>query len=254
MPERRLLRPSNRALVLFGATGDLAARKLFPGFFHLYREGLMPEDFRIIGSGRHSPGSDEDFREHVRHALQEHGRIELDDHWDKFAKRLSFVVSSADDGSDLAQAVTDAESEVGAEGERLIYLSVPPAAMQAMVAMLGNTGIAERCSLVVEKPFGHDVASALRRRRRSGGLRAPPARCHGTRAAAVHPRGSDRAAVGGLRPGHRDHAEAPALREGIVGTGRGPGSHRTTRLAAARRQRRLIERVAARECLSESTG
>lgn len=51
-------RPSNRVLVLFGATGDLAARKLFPGFFHLYREGLMPDDFRIIGSGRHSPGSD----------------------------------------------------------------------------------------------------------------------------------------------------------------------------------------------------
>ena len=114
MPERRLLRPSNRALVLFGATGDLAARKLFPGFFHLYRDGLMPEDFRIIGSGRHSPGSDEDFREHVRHALQEHGRMELDDSWDKFAKRLSFVVSSADDGSDLARAVSDAESEVGA--------------------------------------------------------------------------------------------------------------------------------------------
>ena len=50
-------RPSNRVLVIFGAMGDLAARKLFPGFFHLFREGLMPEDFRIIGSGRHSPGN-----------------------------------------------------------------------------------------------------------------------------------------------------------------------------------------------------
>ena len=50
MPERELPRPSNRVLVLFGATGDLAARKLFPGFFHLYREGLMPVDFRIIGT------------------------------------------------------------------------------------------------------------------------------------------------------------------------------------------------------------
>src|ERR1700712_3383414 len=97
-------RPANRVLVLFGATGDLAARKLFPGFFHLYRSELMPEDFRIIGSGRPSPGSDDEFREHVRQALEAHGRMELDDHWEEFAKRLSFVVSSADDGADLAQA------------------------------------------------------------------------------------------------------------------------------------------------------
>jgi glucose-6-phosphate 1-dehydrogenase len=160
MLDHQLPRPSNRVLVLFGATGDLAGRKLFPGFFHLYREGLMPEDFRIIGSGRHSPGSDDDFREHVRKALAEHGRMELDEHWDAFAQRLSFVVSSADDGRDLAQAVVDAESEIRAEGERLVYLSVPPGAMHDLVAMLGETGIADHCSLVVEKPFGHDLASA----------------------------------------------------------------------------------------------
>jgi len=124
-------RPSNRVLVLFGATGDLAARKLFPGFFHLYREGLMPDDFRIIGSGRHSPGSDEEFREQINEALQQHGRVELDEQWEQFASRLSFVVSSAEDGEDLAQAIKDAEGEIGAEGERLVYLSVPPGAMQA---------------------------------------------------------------------------------------------------------------------------
>jgi glucose-6-phosphate 1-dehydrogenase len=160
MSASTLPRPSNRVLVLFGATGDLAGRKLFPGFFHLYREGLMPEDFRIIGSGRHSPGSDGGFREHVRSSLENHGRGELDEHWEAFAQRLSFVVSSADDGRDLAQAVIDAESEIAAEGERLVYLSVPPGAMQDMVAMLGETGIADHCSLVVEKPFGHDLASA----------------------------------------------------------------------------------------------
>jgi glucose-6-phosphate 1-dehydrogenase len=161
MSASTLPRPSNRVLVIFGATGDLAGRKLFPGFFHLYREGLMPEDFRIVGSGRHSPGSDDEFRERIRTALEHHGRRgELDEHWDAFAQRLSFVVSSADDGRDLAQAVVDAESEIGAEGERLVYLSVPPGAMQDMVAMLGETGIADHCSVVVEKPFGHDLASA----------------------------------------------------------------------------------------------
>src|ERR1700743_3212103 len=153
-------RPATRVFVSFGATGDLAKRKLFPGFFHLFREGLMPEDFRIIGSGRRSPGSDDDFRQHVNDAPQQYGGGERDDHWDDFASRVSFVASSAEDGSALAQAVKDAEAEIGAEGERLVYLSVPPGAMQSMVRMLGATGIAENCSLVVEKPFGHDEASA----------------------------------------------------------------------------------------------
>ena len=70
------------------------------------------------------------------------------------------MVSDADDGDDLAAAVTEAESEIDAEGERLVYLSVPPGAMKDMVGMLGKTGIADNCSLVVEKPFGHDVQSA----------------------------------------------------------------------------------------------
>jgi glucose-6-phosphate 1-dehydrogenase len=153
-------RPSNRVLVLFGATGDLAKRKLFPGFYHLYKAGLMPENFRIIGSGRHSPGSDDEFREHVHGALGEYGRMELDDSWREFAQRLSFVVSDADDGRALADAIKAAEDEIGAEGERLVYLSVPPRAMEAMVRMLGATGIAENASIVVEKPFGHDVESA----------------------------------------------------------------------------------------------
>src|SRR5581483_7756251 len=119
-----LARPSKRVLVLFGATGDLAKRKLFPGFFHLYREGLMPEDFRIIGSGRRSPGSDDDFRQQIDDALHEYGRGEVDELWDECAGRVSFVTSSAEDGAELAQAVTDAEKEIGAEGERLVYLSV----------------------------------------------------------------------------------------------------------------------------------
>jgi glucose-6-phosphate 1-dehydrogenase len=160
MPSSSDQRPSPRVLVLFGATGDLAKRKLFPGFYHLYKASLMPEDFRIIGSGRHAPGSDDEFRDLVQEALNTHGRMELDDSWSDFAQRLSFVVSDADDGSDLAEAVTAAEREIDATGERLVYLSVPPRAMGSMVKMLGETGIADNASLVVEKPFGHDVTSA----------------------------------------------------------------------------------------------
>ncbi|MGX6448063.1 glucose-6-phosphate dehydrogenase [Patulibacter sp. S7RM1-6] len=151
-----------RVLVLFGATGDLAKRKLYPGFFKLMRAGLMPRDFRIIGSGRHSPGSDDEFRERIRGALEEFGPKDLDDEaWRTFAARLSFVPSSADDGEDLARAVRAAEEELdGDVGPRLVYLSVPPAAMKPMVGMLGGTGIADGAALVVEKPFGVDVPTA----------------------------------------------------------------------------------------------
>ncbi|MBN9736002.1 MULTISPECIES: glucose-6-phosphate dehydrogenase [unclassified Pseudonocardia] len=148
-------------IVLFGATGDLARRKLFPGLLHLQNAGLLPEDFRVIGSGRHSPGTDDEFRDRIRDALGDTTG------WEDLAPRLNFVVSDADDaddGSDLADAVRRAEDDLRGPGDadvrRLVYLSVPPAAMTPMVAMLGRTGIAERSRLVLEKPFGTDLASA----------------------------------------------------------------------------------------------
>jgi glucose-6-phosphate 1-dehydrogenase len=139
-------------LVLFGASGDLARRKLFPGLFHLHRAGMLP-DVRIIGTGRHSPGTDEEFRAKV---APDGGGAE----WDAFAEGIRFVVSSAEDGTDLAAAVAEAEKELGDGVRRLLYLSVPPSAMQPMIAMLESTGLHERAHLVLEKPFGHDLASA----------------------------------------------------------------------------------------------
>jgi glucose-6-phosphate 1-dehydrogenase len=152
--------PSNRVIVIFGATGDLAARKLFPALYSLFREKMLPQEFRIIGSGRRSPGADDDFRAHVGDALGRFGQDVLDGGWKAFSDRLSFVASRAEDGSELSRAVQAAERDVQATGERLIYLSVPPAAMQDIVRMLGATGLATGASLVVEKPFGHDLASA----------------------------------------------------------------------------------------------
>ncbi len=147
-------------MVLFGATGDLAARKLFPGFYHLSAAGRMPEDFRIIGSGRHSPGTDEEFRDQVREGLED----TIDDLDDDVARRLleriSFQTSDSDDGSDLASAVRSCEEELGDDVRRLVYLSVPPSAMQGMVAMLGREHLTERARLVLEKPFGLDLESA----------------------------------------------------------------------------------------------
>ncbi len=162
MSEHSGARPDPQVFVLFGATGDLAARKLFPGLYRLGREGLMPEDFRIIGSGRHSPGTDDEFRDHVREAIGEHGDgDELDaSTLDDFVGRISFTVSSADDGKDLVAAVEQAEKDLGERARRLVYLSVPPGAMQDMIGMLGESGIADGARLIVEKPFGRDLESA----------------------------------------------------------------------------------------------
>ena len=86
--------------------------------------------------------------------------MELDAHWDEFAQRLSFVASRAEDGTELARAVAAAEAEIAPTASVSSTCRCPPDAMQAMVGMLGSTGLAKPCSLVVEKPFGHDLASA----------------------------------------------------------------------------------------------
>jgi glucose-6-phosphate 1-dehydrogenase len=152
--------PDPHVIVLFGATGDLASRKLLPGLFRLAQSALMPTDFRIIGSGRHAP--DGGFADLVRRALEEHAEEPpSDEAWAAFAPRLSFVASSADDGDALAAAVRAARSELGEDSRTLLYLSVPPSAMRPMVGMVARTGLsADRARIVMEKPFGSDLASA----------------------------------------------------------------------------------------------
>jgi glucose-6-phosphate 1-dehydrogenase len=152
--------PDPHVLVLFGARGDLAKRKLLPGLFRLATAGLMPDEFRIIGSGRHAP--EDSFAEEVHAALQQHAGDDLTtEAWKAFRPRLSFVASSADDGADLAEAVGAARAELGDASRTLLYLSIPPSAMQPMVGMLAETGMSgDRARIVMEKPFGHDLESA----------------------------------------------------------------------------------------------
>jgi glucose-6-phosphate 1-dehydrogenase len=145
--------------LLFGARGDLAARKLFPGLYRLAAAGRLPDDYAVIGSGRHSPGSDDDFREEVREGLRE----SVDDLDEDVARdllgRVSFRTSDADDGADLAARVREVEEDLGDDVRRVVYLSVPPTAMSGMVGMLGREGLAERARLVIEKPFVLDLRS-----------------------------------------------------------------------------------------------
>lgn len=153
--------PDNFVIVLFGATGDLAARKLLPGFFRLANVGLMPKDYRIIGSARHGITSDE-FRQHAHDVVQEFGRLKpTDGDWDDFAERLSFAESSADAMGDLAAEVAKARKDLGSGCRTLCYLSIPPVAMAGIVTALGSSGIADASTRVVlEKPFGTDEDSA----------------------------------------------------------------------------------------------
>jgi len=145
--------------VLFGASGDLARRKLLPGLFHLATAGLMPERFRIIGTSRRER-SDEEFRALTRAAIGDDA-ANLDA-WERFSACLSFVPFRVDDAGPLAQAVQRAERDLGAGARRLHYLSVPPGAAGELVQAIGDSGLSERARVILEKPFGTDLDSARR--------------------------------------------------------------------------------------------
>ena len=153
----RLPRPGPHVIVLFGATGDLARRKLIPGLFHLGQAGLLPESFQIVGTSLEEL-DDEAFRSFAREALREFCRVKLgEDEWEAFKSHLSFVPSRPDA---LAAGVARAEEAIGEEARRLHYLSVPPSAAGHIVRTLGEAGLADRARVVMEKPFGTDLASA----------------------------------------------------------------------------------------------
>ncbi len=150
---------TDQVIVLFGATGDLARRKLLPGIFHLSQVGLMPEGFRIIGAARH-PISTEEFRELARESVRASGRRpEADGDFERFAEALSFVGVGDGYGS-LGDAIADAERELGGDADLLIYLSLPPSAAAATVEGLGELDLDADARVITEKPFGTDLASA----------------------------------------------------------------------------------------------
>jgi glucose-6-phosphate 1-dehydrogenase len=150
----------DHVIVLFGATGDLAQRKLWPGLYHLEIAGLMPAWFAVVAIGRGSL-SDDGLRALARKAVEDAGREPLDEEaWGHFASRLSYTTVGGDDGRALAAAVEVAEQRVGGDPRRLFYLAVPPAAMGPIVRQLGRGGLAARSRVVLEKPFGTDLLSA----------------------------------------------------------------------------------------------
>jgi len=143
-------------VVLFGATGDLARRKLLPGLLRLWRHGLLPE-YRVIGTSLDQL-DDDGFRALALDACSDLVGDDPDGDWAAFADRLRYV-PQGDGPARLAAAVKLAEDELGGDAQRLHYLSVPPVAARAVVETLAQADLTDRSRIIMEKPFGLDLAS-----------------------------------------------------------------------------------------------
>jgi glucose-6-phosphate 1-dehydrogenase len=154
-------------VVIFGATGDLTKRKLVPGLYALAADGLVPPGFSIVGAGRTEQSTDE-FRNAMRDAVAKYGRVPLrDDVWNVFADGLRYCSYDLDQegGLDaLHDTLAELDRERGTGGNRIFYFSIPPSGFAPLAERLGAEGLSHSDNgfrrMVVEKPFGRDLASA----------------------------------------------------------------------------------------------
>jgi glucose-6-phosphate 1-dehydrogenase len=159
-------------MVVFGASGDLAKRKLLPALFHLYQQNLLHKGFTVLGYAR-TEMTDEVFREQVGEALREHyadehGETYDDAAWQRFAETLFYQTGGYDDHAAfdaLAARIAELDAAYPTQGNHLFYLATPPNVFEPITALLADVGLAHASGagwtrLIVEKPFGHDLESA----------------------------------------------------------------------------------------------
>jgi glucose-6-phosphate 1-dehydrogenase len=162
--------PAPAAIVIFGASGDLTRRKLMPGLYSLATQQLLPPETAIVGVAR-SGWSEEEFRARMRQGVEEHGRVPVDEGvWAGFAARLGYLSLEFGDEAAyqaLAAQLGRLDDERGTRGNRLFYLATAPEYFAVIAERLGGAGLAEEgdggdrfVRMVVEKPFGEDLASA----------------------------------------------------------------------------------------------
>ena len=156
--------PDPCAMVIFGASGDLAHRKIFPALYSLLYRRLLPEHFGVIGVAR-TEGDDDQFREDMKEAVKKYGRDEFrDDVWEKLAEGMRWVTADfADEGGEdrIIEALNELDETRGTRGNRVYYLAVPPSAFEMIVEAMGKRRSTEGWTrLIVEKPFGYDLHSA----------------------------------------------------------------------------------------------
>ncbi|MGD0018845.1 MAG: glucose-6-phosphate dehydrogenase [Candidatus Limnocylindrales bacterium] len=162
--------PDPCAFVLFGATGDLAHRKVMPAIYQLWRTNLLPPEFSLVAVARR-PYTDEAFAAEIRASLEKYSRVlPIDDaSWAELARRITYqqLDFGEDAGFDRLSARLDAlDAERGTAGNRLFYLATQPSQVTEIVRQLGRVGLDHELRgsgwrrVVIEKPFGRDFESA----------------------------------------------------------------------------------------------
>jgi glucose-6-phosphate 1-dehydrogenase len=155
-------------LVMFGVTGDLARKKLMPAIYDLANRGLLPPGFSFVGFARRD-WEDEDFAQLTYRAVKEYARTPFRDAvWQQLSEGVRFVSGSFDDDEAfdlLASCVMRLDEERGTGGNYAFYLSIPPGQFPTVVQQLKRSGLSDPSGggwrrVVIEKPFGHDLASA----------------------------------------------------------------------------------------------
>jgi glucose-6-phosphate 1-dehydrogenase len=167
--DRRLPRIAGPCgLVIFGVTGDLARKKLMPAVYDLANRGLLPPGFALVGFARRD-WADQDFAQVVHDSVKEHARTPFRDSvWDQLSEGIRFVQGEFDDAEafeQLRRTTEELDRERGTGGNHAFYLSVPPKSFPTVIQQLDKSGLADTAEgswrrVVVEKPFGHDLASA----------------------------------------------------------------------------------------------
>jgi glucose-6-phosphate 1-dehydrogenase len=168
--DRRLPRmPDPCALVVFGVTGDLARKKLIPAVYDLTNRGLLPPGFCLLGFARRD-WEDGDFEQLARAAAKKGARTPFrEEVWDRLAESIKFVPGSFDDDDafdEMCRTLKELDHSHGIHGNAAFYLSIPPPAFPMVLKQMERTGLADNDlaggwrRVVVEKPFGHDLASA----------------------------------------------------------------------------------------------
>jgi glucose-6-phosphate 1-dehydrogenase len=159
--------PEPSTLVIFGGSGDLTSRKLLPALYNLALQRLLPSAFAVVGTGR-SPSADERFRAELREAVAAFSRTKPlnEEVWSSFAENVRYVPTAGPEGyAELAATLDRIDRDLGTQGNRLFYLATPPRAYEPIVREIGAHGLARTAGwarVVVEKPFGHDLPSAMR--------------------------------------------------------------------------------------------
>jgi glucose-6-phosphate 1-dehydrogenase len=155
--------PLPQIIVIFGASGDLAHRKIFPALYNLAREQMLPERYAIVGYAR-TAWDDEGFRNEVKGSIEQFSRTPLEDEfWKPFADSLSYRSGPFDDERafhPLDDHLRKLDDERGTEGRRLYYCATPPSVFGTIVDRIGECRQPGEKRIVVEKPFGRDLESA----------------------------------------------------------------------------------------------